>query len=162
MSMRRIRQRRVECGKMENVQDSQGILVASGTKRGLSPAKSDSDQESLSDNQMVSMNPLQLAITDGNGLLIAISIIGGLHSTLMAGFFGDTFGRREILSMARILYLPSACGIALSPTVSILITARFLVGCAYGLSSTIVPLLISETAPSNIRGQYFLIRLLIY
>ncbi|KAH9299285.1 hypothetical protein KI387_030967, partial [Taxus chinensis] len=87
------------------------------------------------------------------GLLIAISIIGGLCSTLMAGVFADTFGRRKILSMAGILYLLSACGMAMSPTVSILITARFLVGCAYGLSSTVVPLLISETAPSNIRGQ---------
>ncbi|KAH9306361.1 hypothetical protein KI387_010765, partial [Taxus chinensis] len=50
---------RVESGKTENVQKSQGILVVNGTKRGFSPVKSDSDQESLSDNQMVSTNPLE-------------------------------------------------------------------------------------------------------
>lgn len=87
------------------------------------------------------------------GLLVAITIIGGLCSTLMAGVFADTFGRRKILFMAGILYLLSALGMALSPTVYILIIARFVVGCAYGLSATVVPLLIAETAPSEIRGQ---------
>ncbi|KAH9318601.1 hypothetical protein KI387_020370, partial [Taxus chinensis] len=57
----------VESGKTENDQGLQGMLAVSGTKRGLSPAKSNSDQESLSDNRLVSENPLQLAITDGNG-----------------------------------------------------------------------------------------------
>ncbi|XP_057864753.2 monosaccharide-sensing protein 2 [Cryptomeria japonica] len=87
------------------------------------------------------------------GLLVSISIIGGLCSTLLAGVFADTFGRRKILSVAGIVYLLSALGMALSPTVYILFVARFLVGCAYGLSATVVPLLISETAPSDIRGQ---------
>ncbi|KAH9295961.1 hypothetical protein KI387_039549, partial [Taxus chinensis] len=40
----------VECGKPENVWESQGILATSGTKRALSLAKSDSEQESLLDN----------------------------------------------------------------------------------------------------------------
>ncbi|KAH9307638.1 hypothetical protein KI387_035549 [Taxus chinensis] len=59
----------VECEKMEIFQDSQGIIVVSGTERGLSPAKSNSDQESLSGNQMASTNPdiLPLIISSGNG-----------------------------------------------------------------------------------------------
>jgi MFS family permease len=42
---------------------------------------------------------------------------------------------------------------AWAPTVHMLILGRILVGCAIGLAATIAPILISESAPAEIRGQ---------
>ncbi|KAH9302924.1 hypothetical protein KI387_014507, partial [Taxus chinensis] len=60
---------KAEKEKSDTVHDPQGTMVVSGTKRGHSPAKSDSEQESLSENQMALTNlgDLSLAITTGNG-----------------------------------------------------------------------------------------------
>uniref|UniRef100_A0A0C9S8L9 TSA: Wollemia nobilis Ref_Wollemi_Transcript_10877_2666 transcribed RNA sequence n=1 Tax=Wollemia nobilis TaxID=56998 RepID=A0A0C9S8L9_9CONI len=87
------------------------------------------------------------------GMIVTISVLGGLCTSLIAGVFADKFGRRKILVMAASLYFLSSCATSLSPNVNFLLAARFLVGCAYGLSGTVVPLLISETSPSNIRGR---------
>ena len=79
--------------------------------------------------------------------------MGSLCSTSIAGLLADKYGRRTILSIAAVLYLLGACGMALTPNIYVLIAFRFVFGCAYGLSATVVPLLIAETSPPHIRGQ---------
>ena len=86
-------------------------------------------------------------------MIISFIVIGSLYITLIAGILDDKYGRRTILSIAGVLYLLGACGMALTPNIYVLIAFRFVVGCAYGLFATVVPLLIAETSPPHIRGQ---------
>jgi MFS family permease len=51
------------------------------------------------------------------------------------------------------MYALAALVMIWAPTVYILIAGRLLVGAAIGLAATIAPILISESAPSEIRGQ---------
>jgi MFS family permease len=86
-------------------------------------------------------------------LIISCSIIGSLCSTSIAGLLADKYGRHTILFIAGVLYLLGGCGMFITPNIYVLIAFRFVVGCAYGLSATVVPLLIAETSPSHIRGK---------
>jgi MFS family permease len=87
------------------------------------------------------------------GLIVAMSIIGGTTITTFSGTVSDFFGRRPMLIMSSILYLLSSIIILWAPNVYVLLLARLLDGFGVGLAVTLVPLYISETAPSEMRGQ---------
>lgn len=87
------------------------------------------------------------------GLIVAMSIIGGTTITTFSGTVSDIFGRRPMLIMSSILYLLSSIIILWAPNVYVLLLARLLDGFGVGLAVTLVPLYISETAPSEMRGQ---------
>ncbi|KAJ6398176.1 hypothetical protein OIU77_019059 [Salix suchowensis] len=87
------------------------------------------------------------------GLIVAMSIIGGTTITTFAGTVSDSFGRRPMLIMSSILYFLSSIIILWAPNVYVLLLARLLDGFGVGLAVTLIPLYISETAPSEMRGQ---------
>jgi MFS family permease len=58
-----------------------------------------------------------------------------------------------MLCVSGVMYALAALVMIWAPTVYILIAGRLLVGAAIGLAATIAPILISESAPSEIRGQ---------
>ncbi|KAJ6929655.1 hypothetical protein NC652_013518 [Populus alba x Populus x berolinensis] len=87
------------------------------------------------------------------GLIVAMSIIGGTTITTFSGTVSDIFGRRPMLIMSSILYLLSSIIILWASNVYVLLLARLLDGFGVGLAVTLVPLYISETAPSEMRGQ---------
>ncbi|KAF9682083.1 hypothetical protein SADUNF_Sadunf05G0071500 [Salix dunnii] len=87
------------------------------------------------------------------GLIVAMSIIGGTTITTFAGTVSDSFGRRPMLIMSSILYFLSSIIIQWAPNVYVLLLARLLDGFGVGLAVTLIPLYISETAPSEMRGQ---------
>ncbi|CAK9233107.1 unnamed protein product [Sphagnum jensenii] len=87
------------------------------------------------------------------GLVVASTLIGAVASVTAAGPSADWLGRKTMLCVSGALYSVAALVMAWAPTVHMLILGRILVGCAIGLAATIAPILISESAPAEIRGQ---------
>lgn len=87
------------------------------------------------------------------GLVVAMSLIGATLVTTCSGSIADSVGRRPMLIMSSMLYFVSGLIMLWSPNVYVLLIARLLDGFGIGLAVTLVPLYISETAPSEIRGS---------
>ncbi|GAB2282910.1 Monosaccharide-sensing protein 2 [Dionaea muscipula] len=87
------------------------------------------------------------------GLIVAMSLIGATVITTFSGPVSDTLGRRPVLIISSVLYFLSGLVMLWSPNVYILLLGRLLDGFGVGLAVTLVPVYISETAPSDIRGQ---------
>lgn len=87
------------------------------------------------------------------GEVVASTLVGAVAAVCIAGPSADWLGRRFMLCVSGVLYSLSALVMLWSPTVYVLIAGRLIIGCAIGLAATIAPILISESAPSEIRGQ---------
>lgn len=72
---------------------------------------------------------------------------------LIAGPLSDRFGRKQILSIAALLYFFSAMGSAVAPNFTFLVLARMLGGFGVGASLIIAPMYIAEIAPPQMRGR---------
>ncbi|KAH6804316.1 tonoplast monosaccharide transporter2 [Perilla frutescens var. frutescens] len=86
------------------------------------------------------------------GLVVAMSLIGATLITTCSGTISDWIGRRPMLILSSMFYFLSGLIMLWSPNVYVLLLARLLDGFGIGLAVTLVPLYISETAPSEIRG----------
>lgn len=86
------------------------------------------------------------------GLIVAMSLIGATIITTFSGAASDWLGRRPMLIISAILYFAGSLVMFWSPSVYILLLARLVDGLGIGLAVTIVPIYISETSPSEIRG----------
>lgn len=87
------------------------------------------------------------------GLVVASTLLGAVASVTVAGPAADWLGRKFMLCVSGVLYSVAAMIMLWAPTVYILILSRVTVGLAIGLASTISPILISESAPAETRGQ---------
>ncbi|KAH7519805.1 hypothetical protein FEM48_Zijuj08G0076100 [Ziziphus jujuba var. spinosa] len=87
------------------------------------------------------------------GLIVAMSLIGGTIVTTFSGSVSDSVGRRPMLIMSSLLFFISALVMLWAPNVYVLLLARLLDGFGTGLAVTQVPVYISETAPAEIRGR---------
>lgn len=86
------------------------------------------------------------------GLIVAMSLIGATIITFCSGGASDWLGRRPMLIISSVLYIVSGLVMFWSPNVYVLLLARLLDGFGIGISVTLIPVYISETAPSEIRG----------
>ncbi|KAK3002466.1 hypothetical protein RJ639_022106 [Escallonia herrerae] len=86
------------------------------------------------------------------GLVVAMSLIGATLVTTCSGPISDWVGRRPMLILSSTFYFVSGLIMLWSPNVYVLLLARLLDGFGVGLAVTLVPVYISETAPSDIRG----------
>lgn len=87
------------------------------------------------------------------GLIVAMSLIGATIITTCSGPVSDRFGRRPMMIISSICFFLSALIMLWSPNVYVLLLGRLLDGFGSGLAVTLVPLYISETAPTDIRGS---------
>lgn len=86
------------------------------------------------------------------GLIVAMSLIGATIITTFSGAVSDWVGRRPMLIISSVLYFVSGLVMLWAPNVYVLLLARLIDGFGIGLAVTLVPVYISETAPSDIRG----------
>jgi MFS family permease len=86
------------------------------------------------------------------GLIVAMSLIGAAVITTFSGAVADSVGRRPMLISSASLYFISGLVMLWAPNVYVLLLARLIDGFGIGLAVTLVPLYISETAPTDIRG----------
>lgn len=88
-----------------------------------------------------------------HGIAMGSALYGTVLGSLIGGWPTDRFGRRATLLWIGLLYLISAVGTGLAPSVSIFIIARFIGGLGIGISTVAAPLYIAEIAPPEHRGR---------
>jgi sugar porter (SP) family MFS transporter len=87
------------------------------------------------------------------GLTVSIALWGTVIGTMVAGYLGDRFGRRDSLRLMAVLYLISSLGCAFAWDWSSLVVFRFIGGLGIGGSSVLGPMYIAEIAPAKWRGR---------
>lgn len=96
----------------------------------------------------------QFTLTDlSEGIVVASALVGCMVGALIAGTLSDRFGRKRVLILAAILFLISALGCAVPPTVVWLIFARWVGGVGVGVASMLSPMYLSEMSPAHLRGR---------
>jgi SP family galactose:H+ symporter-like MFS transporter len=85
-------------------------------------------------------------------VIVSGVLAGAAVGALGGGRLADLFGRRKLLITTAIIFSAGAilCAAARSP--EILVVGRIIVGLGIGLSSSTVPVYISEVAPADARG----------
>jgi SP family arabinose:H+ symporter-like MFS transporter len=81
------------------------------------------------------------------------ALVGCIVGAVVAGWFGDRFGRKPVLMVAGGLFLASALCSAVPRTFALLVCARIIGGVGIGLASVLAPMYISEFAPPKVRGR---------
>lgn len=98
-------------------------------------------------NKQFSLSDIQ------EGWFVSSALVGCIIGVAISGELSDKFGRKKPLMLAALLFLLSALGCSLLPTLPGIIAARVMGGIGIGLASNVVPLYISEIAPARIRGR---------
>src|SRR5690242_1651992 len=88
-----------------------------------------------------------------HGIAIGAALYGTVLGSLVGSWPADRFGRRPTLLAIGVLFLASAVGSAIAPSVGVFIAARFIGGIGIGISTVAAPLYISEIAPPAQRGR---------
>jgi SP family galactose:H+ symporter-like MFS transporter len=86
-------------------------------------------------------------------LVVSAVLIGAVIGAAVGGLLSDRFGRRKMIILSAIVFALGSAGTALTPSVSLLIAGRIVVGIAIGIASFISPMYISEIAPPKVRGS---------
>jgi sugar porter (SP) family MFS transporter len=86
------------------------------------------------------------------GAVVAALLLGAMVGAGLAGPLSDHLGRRRLILIAAVTFAVGALGAAAAPTVGALLAARFVLGLAVGSAALIVPLYLSEIAPTHVRG----------
>ncbi|MBP2034101.1 major inositol transporter-like SP family MFS transporter [Clostridium algifaecis] len=87
------------------------------------------------------------------GFVTSSLLLGAALGAVIMGRFSDKYGRKKILKLLAAIFFFSTIGCALSPTASIIIVCRFVVGLGVGGVSVVVPTLLAEMAPTELRGS---------
>src|SRR5437763_5066580 len=85
-------------------------------------------------------------------LVVSVVLVGAALGALGGGRTSDKFGRRPTLIATSIIFIVGSLLSAVAGSLSGLVIARFVVGLGIGLSSTTVPVYISEVSPAKARG----------
>jgi SP family galactose:H+ symporter-like MFS transporter len=102
----------------------------------------------------------QLFITDDFGLttrqqelLTTMVVIGQIAGAFGAGVLANAIGRKKSVVLILVAYAMFALLGALSVSLPMLLTARFLLGVTIGVSVVVVPVYVAESAPTAVRGS---------
>jgi sugar porter (SP) family MFS transporter len=89
----------------------------------------------------------------GIGLVVSAVTLGALVGALASSGLTERFSRRALIVVSAVVFILGAILAAASPTLGILVVARFVIGLGIGVASTIVPLYIAEIVPVKSRGS---------
>src|SRR5271165_3674605 len=87
------------------------------------------------------------------GITVSSALWGTVIGSLLGGYVGEKFGRRDSLRVMAVLYLISAIGCALAGNWYLLLAARIVGGLGIGGSSVLGPMYIAEISPARLRGR---------
>jgi sugar porter (SP) family MFS transporter len=87
------------------------------------------------------------------GAVVAALLLGAMVGAGLAGPLSDRMGRRRLIIAAAITFTVGALAAAAAPNPGTLVAARFVIGLAVGSAALVVPLYLSEIAPTEIRGR---------
>ena len=80
-------------------------------------------------------------------------VIGQIAGALGAGVLANAIGRKKSMVLIVVGYAVFALLGALSVSMPMLLTARFLLGLTIGVSVVVVPVYVAESAPAAVRGS---------
>ncbi|MFZ2510929.1 MAG: sugar porter family MFS transporter [Gordonia sp. (in: high G+C Gram-positive bacteria)] len=86
------------------------------------------------------------------GLVVSILLIGAALGALAAGRLADRFGRRRTLVYLAVVFFLGTLGSVIAPSLAVMLPSRFVLGLAVGGASVVVPIYLSELAPTERRG----------
>lgn len=87
------------------------------------------------------------------GWFVSSALVGCITGVIFASDLSDRLGRKKTLFLSALFFLLAALGCTFLRDFSLLIIARIIGGLAVGITSSVVPLYLSEIAPDNKRGR---------
>lgn len=87
------------------------------------------------------------------GTAVAAALLGSALGALIAGWLSDRIGRRSSMVVAALLFLVSAVGSGLAPSLNSLMAWRIVGGVGVGFASVLAPAYIAEISPAHQRGR---------
>eukprot|EP00899_Mesostigma_viride_P006409 jgi/Mesvir1/1576/Mv14546-RA.3 len=87
------------------------------------------------------------------GLVVSAVIIGAILGSFLAGVLTKKFGTRGAIVANTVPYIVGPAIIAVASSFNAVIIGRFITGIAVGITSALVPVYISEIAPTSMRGM---------
>ncbi|PCF48645.1 sugar porter family MFS transporter [Staphylococcus delphini] len=87
------------------------------------------------------------------GLVVSSMLVGAIVGAGLSGPLSEKLGRRRLVFMISIVFIIGALILALAPTMEFLVLGRVIIGLAVGGSTAIVPVYLSELAPTDARGS---------
>ncbi len=79
-------------------------------------------------------------------------LVGAILGAIAGGLLADRIGRRLSIIAASVVFLAGTGVVVVAPGLPVFLAGRVLIGMAIGIASFVVPLYISEIAPSALRG----------
>lgn len=79
-------------------------------------------------------------------------LVGAILGAISGGLLADRIGRRPSIIAASVVFLAGTGIVVVATGLSVFLIGRVLIGVAIGVASFVVPLYISEIAPSALRG----------
>ena len=86
-------------------------------------------------------------------LVVSATVLFAAFASVGVSHVADRYGRKLVIQGGSMAFAVGAGWLAISPKVWHLIAARSIVGIGLGMSSTIVPVYLSECAPPKFRGR---------
>ena len=86
------------------------------------------------------------------GLVVSSLLVGAIAGAGMSGYVSDRFGRRRVVFVIALIYIVGSLVLAFAPNVALLVVGRVILGLGVGGSTAIVPVYLSEMAPTEQRG----------
>jgi SP family xylose:H+ symportor-like MFS transporter len=87
------------------------------------------------------------------GWATGCALLGCAIGAGLAGMLSDRFGRKKVLIFAAVMFLISAIGTAVPPTIGIFVIFRIIGGVGVGAASISSPMYIAEISPARMRGR---------
>lgn len=87
------------------------------------------------------------------GLVVSTLLIGAAVGALSGGRLADAIGRRRTMLVLSVIFLVGTAGTVFAPSLEVMLPARFVLGLAVGGASVVVPIYLSELAPTERRGR---------
>lgn len=91
------------------------------------------------------------------GLIGSIGLIGMALGAVVSGTIADRIGRKKVFTITVLLYSIASAFCALSWNYQSLLVFRFLVGFGLGGELPVAATLVSECAPSRVRGRFIVL-----
>lgn len=87
------------------------------------------------------------------GLVTSSLLFGAACGAMIGGRLSDKYGRKSVIKILALIFFFATLGCAFSPSASIIIPFRFVLGLAVGGASVIVPTFLAEMSPTHLRGS---------